>query len=64
MDEVFKNSELVRERNKMRRELAEKFGKNTRKYNSIIKKLRTEARSEKNTYQEKYKNKLEHLRTK
>ena len=61
MDEVYKNSEITRERNKKRRELAEQYGKNTRRYNGIIKKLRTEARLVKTEYKEKYKNKLEHL---
>ena len=64
MDEIYKNSEIMRTRNKMRRKLAEDFGKNTRRYNSIIKKLRTEARIVKNDYKTKYKNKLEDLRRK
>ena len=55
MDEIYKNSEIMRTRNKMRRKLAEDFGKNTRRYNSIIKHLRTEARIVENEYRAKYK---------
>ena len=35
MDEIYKNSEMTRERNKMRRKLAETLGKNTRTYNGM-----------------------------
>ena len=63
-DELAKNSEFTRERNKKRRELAARLGKNTRTYNRIIKNLRAEARIEKEEYKKKYKNKLEHLQKK
>ena len=61
MDEVYKNSEITRERNKKSRELAEQYGKNTRRYTGIIKKLKTEARLVKTEYKEKYKNKLQKI---
>ena len=33
IDEIYKNSEILRDKNEMRRKLSEKLGKNTRKYN-------------------------------
>ena len=64
MDEVYKNSEITRARNKMRREIARTAGKNTRTYNGIIKRLRAEARTVKEDYKTKYKYKLGHLKKK
>jgi hypothetical protein len=63
-DEIYKNKEILHEKNEMRRKLAENLDKNTRKYNREIKILRTEAMSVKSQYREKYKYKLYHLENK
>ena len=63
-DELTKNSEYTRERNRMRRELAGRLGKNSRTYNRVIKNLISAARAEKEDYKKRYKQKLEHLQRK
>ena len=42
-DKIYKNKEILRDKNEMRRKLEENHGKNTRRYNREIKILRTEA---------------------
>jgi hypothetical protein len=63
-DEIYKSKEITREKNNLRRKLAENLGKNTRKYNREIKILRTEAVALKSRTREKYKEKLNHLHKK
>ena len=64
MDEIYKKSGLTRSRNKWRGVLADLLGKNRRRYNTVIKKLRSAARAVKSSYKQKYRHKITHLQKK
>ena len=64
-DEQMLWRELVRMKNKMKRDLATKLeGEKTRSYKKTVNYLNKVARKTKNILQEKYKNKIKHLRAK
>ena len=63
-DEVLYNKEQNSERNNWRRWLNKEFGANTKPNRRVIKFLQMEARKEKEAHENKYKEKINHLRNK
>ena len=64
-DEQTVRRDLIKVKNKMRRDLINKFGgDNTRGYKRAVAHLSKVAKSEKSTLQEKYKNKIKHIKQK
>ena len=49
-DELEFNSEMIKERNRCRREIGEILGQNSRKYRTVIRNLRSDALKVKKTY--------------